>query len=70
MRYAVFDLSLGRMHDVCATATEAVALVRTMLDANDDDYADDLAIVSMAETGEFGFPVTGDALRTVVARRG
>lgn len=69
MKYSVFDLSINRLHAIYDTPEEAFALVASLLSVNDDGYADDLAVVPTAESGGYGEPMTGDALRACVKGR-
>ncbi len=62
MKYRVFDTSINKLFGVYQTEEEAMTLVRTLIGANEDDYADDLAVACEREDGSFSEPLSGVAL--------
>ena len=62
MVYRVFDTSINRLFGAFATEEDALALVRTLVGANGDDAADDLALGRERADGSFAAPLSGAAL--------
>lgn len=62
MTYRVFDTSINKLFGAYSTEEEAMTLVRTLVGANDDGYADDLAVGCERDDGSSTEALSGAAL--------
>ena len=62
MRYEVFDTGIIRLFGTYDTEEAAMTLVRALIAANGEKYAEDLALGCERDDGSFEDPWTGAAL--------
>lgn len=62
MQYTVFDTGINKLFGTFETEPEALTLARALVDANGEDFTDDLSVGWMDDTGRYGEPLAGAAL--------
>jgi len=68
MIYRVWDTDINRLHGTYDTEEDALALVRTLVTAYGDDYAEDLAVGGERPEGTFTEPLSGADLLAYAER--
>lgn len=62
MRYDLWDLDTANLHGNFSTEEEALALVRTLVDAFGEEFAEDLQLGGCDDAGQPITPLRGAAL--------